>query len=86
MRDDLVENLKTGLAFLTNEERLVLTLYYYEDLNTTEIAEVISIPINTVGILLSQAQSKMKPFTTIFADIDRMGEKGLSIMKGYSSV
>lgn len=40
--------------------REVLILHFFEDMNYTEIAEILEIPISTVGVRLSRAKEKIK--------------------------
>lgn len=49
-----------GLASLPPMYREVLVLYYFENLRYEQIAEVLRIPIGTVGIRLSRARALLK--------------------------
>ena len=54
---DLIEK---GLGNLSAEYKEVLILYYMEDLSYKEIADVLEIPIGTVGIRIKRAKSSLK--------------------------
>lgn len=56
--------LESSLSKLSPKYREVLVLYYYDDLSYQEIAEVLHIPIATVGVRIKrgkEALQKMKP-------------------------
>jgi RNA polymerase sigma-70 factor (ECF subfamily) len=40
--------------------REVLVLYFFEDMDYKEIAEVLEIPISTVGVRISRGKAKLK--------------------------
>ena len=50
----------TGLKELKPDYREILTLYYLEELSYQEIADVLRIPIGTVGVRLSRARDALK--------------------------
>lgn len=51
-----------GLAALTPLYREVLVLYYIEELSYQEIADVLHVPIGTVGIRLHRARQQLKKY------------------------
>lgn len=51
-----------GLAALTPMYREVLILYYLEDMKYQEIADVLHVPIGTVGIRLARARESLKKY------------------------
>jgi RNA polymerase sigma-70 factor (ECF subfamily) len=53
-------SLKELLEKLDFEKRLILTLYYFEDLNITEISVAMKIPEGTVKSRLYNARNEMK--------------------------
>jgi RNA polymerase sigma-70 factor (ECF subfamily) len=53
-----------GLAELAPKYREVLVLHYYEDLSYKDIAQVLKVPIGTVGIRLSRAKDALKGHLT----------------------
>ena len=57
---ELKKELAAQLKKLTEKERLVISLYYYEELNQKEIAEVLSLTEGRVSQLHSQALIKLK--------------------------
>ena len=54
--DELEQAFKT----LTPEHRAVLTLRYYSDLPLAEIAEILDVPIGTVGSRLHHAIGRLR--------------------------
>ena len=56
----LAEKMAEVLALLTKKERLVISLYYYEELTQKEIAEVMELSEGRVSQLHSQALIKLK--------------------------
>ena len=52
-------DLKSAVDSLPEELRLVITLFYFEDLKISEISEVLRIPEGTVKSRLSRAKSKI---------------------------
>jgi RNA polymerase sigma factor FliA len=57
---ELTRQLAAHLESLTEKERLVVSLYYYEELSQKEIAEVLSLTEGRVSQLHSQALIKLK--------------------------
>ncbi|HKK00705.1 MAG TPA: FliA/WhiG family RNA polymerase sigma factor [Desulfuromonadales bacterium] len=57
---ELTHELAGYLEKLTEKERLVISLYYYEELNQKEIAEVLEVTEGRVSQLHSQALLKLK--------------------------
>ncbi|MDV4149854.1 sigma-70 family RNA polymerase sigma factor [Clostridium sp. AL.422] len=59
--NDKYENLDLKIAVdsLPEELRLVITLFYFEDLKMSQIAEVVGIPEGTVKSRLSRAKDKI---------------------------
>lgn len=57
---ELTRELASHLESLTDKERLVISLYYYEELSQKEIAEVLSLTEGRVSQLHSQALIKLK--------------------------
>lgn len=56
----LTKELARHLATLTEKEKLVVSLYYYEELSQKEIAEVLELTEGRVSQLHSQALAKLK--------------------------
>lgn len=52
--------LKKGIDGLPPAYREIITLYYFEELNYQEIADILEVPIGTVGIRLSRAKAILK--------------------------
>ena len=57
---ELTHELAGHLAKLTEKEQLVISLYYYEELNQKEIAEILDVSEGRVSQLHSQALLKLK--------------------------
>lgn len=55
-----LERLKEGLLQLTERERLVLTLYYYEDLKLHEIAKVLDLTESRISQIRSKALKSLR--------------------------
>ena len=58
--DEIVERLAAGLEELPTRERLVLTLYYYEELTMKEVGEVLGITESRVSQLHTQAVLRLR--------------------------
>ncbi len=54
------DKIKEGIATLPEKQRLVLSLYYYEDLNLKEIGQVLDVTESRVSQLHTQAILKLK--------------------------
>lgn len=54
------EKIKEGIMVLPEKQRLVLSLYYYEDLNLKEIGQVLEVTESRVSQLHTQAILKLK--------------------------
>jgi len=52
--------LEQGLDSLSSKHREILILYYSEDLSYQEIADVLRVPMGTVGVRLSRAREALK--------------------------
>ena len=52
-------DLKLAVSSLPEELKLVITLFYFEDLKISQISEIIGIPEGTVKSRLSRAKSKI---------------------------
>ncbi|HLE10074.1 MAG: RNA polymerase subunit sigma [Bdellovibrionales bacterium RIFOXYD12_FULL_39_22] len=57
---DIREKIKEGIKALPEKQRLVLSLYYYEDLNLKEIGQVLDVTESRVSQLHTQAIIKLK--------------------------
>lgn len=60
VRNRLVASLGEGIESLPEKERLVITLYYYEELTMKEIAEVLEITESRVSQIHSSATDRLK--------------------------
>lgn len=58
--EELKNTLKESLKILTEKERLVIELYYYEELNLKEISKVLEVSESRVSQLHTKALQKMK--------------------------
>jgi RNA polymerase sigma factor (sigma-70 family) len=59
-KEELVRVLDESLLSLAPQYREILTLYYMEELDYSEIADVLSVPMGTVGVRLARARRKLK--------------------------
>ena len=59
-REELKEKLRESLDILTEKERKVVVLYYYEDLTLKEISYILEVSESRVSQLHTKALSKMK--------------------------
>ncbi len=57
---DMKEKIKEGIKSLPEKQRLVLSLYYFEDLNLKEIGQVLNVTESRVSQLHTQAILKLK--------------------------
>ncbi len=57
---DVREKIKEGIMALPEKQRLVLSLYYYEDLNLKEIGQVLDVTESRVSQLHTQAVLKLR--------------------------
>jgi RNA polymerase sigma factor for flagellar operon FliA len=66
---ELKEKLVDALALLTEKERRVIELYYYEDLNLKEISRVLDVSESRVSQLHTKALLKMRKKMGSYMDI-----------------
>ena len=59
-KEELVKVLKSAMADLTEKEKLTITLYYYEELNLKEIAQVLEVSESRVSQIHTKALYKMR--------------------------
>lgn len=57
---DLVEKLASGVAALPERDRLVVTLYYYEELTLREIGQILDLSEGRVCQILAQAVARLR--------------------------
>lgn len=58
--DLLVRMVETGLGSIPAKYREVLVLYFMEGLSYKEIADVLRVPVNTVGVRLTRAKMALR--------------------------
>ena len=63
-REQMKALIDTGLSALVPIYREVIILYYVEQLEYQEIAEILHVPIGTVGIRLRRAREALKKYVT----------------------
>ncbi|MCX6790454.1 MAG: RNA polymerase sigma factor [Candidatus Kaiserbacteria bacterium] len=61
-REQMKELLTQGLESLTPLYQEVIILYYLEDLSYQDIAEILRVPLGTVGIRLHRAREALKKY------------------------
>ncbi len=59
---ELSEALESCLSKLDPKYREPIVLYYYEELDYRQIADVLEIPVSTVGVRLSRGKSLLKKY------------------------
>jgi RNA polymerase sigma factor for flagellar operon FliA len=69
LRKELKQKLREAIEVLTDKERLVVTLFYYEDLKVKEISQVMDISTSRVCQIHSVALIKMKAKLTGYKNI-----------------
>ncbi len=60
LSDELKQNMERTLNSIGAKYREVLILYFYEELSYQDIADVLHIPISTVGVRLKRAKEELK--------------------------
>ena len=71
-REVLAEQLNIWFSYISEKERLILTLFYYEDLTVEEIAVVLELNSSEVVLLFNQAKTIIRQFTDIFDRLDKV--------------
>lgn len=61
-KKELAQKLTEAMKLLTEKEKLVIQLYYYEDLSFVEIANILEVSGSRISQLHSNAIYKMRPF------------------------
>src|SRR5215216_2448182 len=61
---ELRAQVRRALAQLDEHHRLVLTLYYFDDMKYTDIAEVLDIPLNTVKCHIRRGKERLAAILT----------------------
>lgn len=69
MRQEMRQQLKAAIESLTEKERLVVSLYYYEHLKLHEIAKVMGVSESRVSQTHSKAILKMKQKLSVYLNI-----------------
>ncbi|WP_044642146.1 RNA polymerase sigma factor [Risungbinella massiliensis] len=60
IQQENLEQVQVSLAKLPEKQRLVFLLYYQQDLSYREIAEILQIPLKTVGTYLHRSRSQLR--------------------------
>ena len=66
-RIELSKDVEVALAKVSEKYREPLALYFFENLSYQEIADVLHIPINTVGIRILRGKEKLKEHLKIYS-------------------
>ncbi|MDO5560075.1 MAG: FliA/WhiG family RNA polymerase sigma factor [Oscillospiraceae bacterium] len=69
MKNELRRMLKTAIENLEERERLVLTLYYFENLTLSDISKVIEVSIQRVSQINARAVSKLRKCLVDYIDV-----------------
>ncbi|XOV91217.1 MAG: RNA polymerase sigma factor [Bacteroidota bacterium] len=59
-REELVNQLRNGLKSLPDEQRMILSLYYLENLSVPDIAHILKVPDGTIKSRLYYARENLK--------------------------
>ncbi|MGN1482108.1 sigma-70 family RNA polymerase sigma factor [Porcipelethomonas sp.] len=60
LKDEMRKVLKEAIDELSERERLVISLYYYENLNLSDIAKILDVSIQRISQINSRAVTKLK--------------------------
>lgn len=60
LKSELKATLKNAIENLNERERLVVTLYYFENLNLSEISQVLNVSVQRVSQICSKSISKIR--------------------------
>jgi RNA polymerase sigma factor for flagellar operon FliA len=60
IKKQMIDSLGDAIEMLPEKERLIITLYYYEELNLKEIGEIIGLTESRVSQLHSQAVLRLR--------------------------
>lgn len=55
------------LAMLAPKYREVIVLHYFEELSYQEISDILTVPVNTVGVRMTRARAQLKKVISDFA-------------------
>ncbi len=68
LRDELRDSLAKAIEELSERERLVITLYYFENLNLSDIARVMEVSVQRVSQINSRAVGKLRDSLSEYLD------------------
>jgi RNA polymerase sigma-70 factor, ECF subfamily len=68
-RQELKSTIEKYLNKLDSKYREPLVLYYFEEMDYKEIAEILRVPVSTVGVRIKRAKTKLKNIMKKSADI-----------------
>ena len=60
LKNEMKKILTEAIGELSERERIVISLYYYENLNLSDIAKVLEVSVQRVSQINSKAVSKLK--------------------------
>lgn len=60
LKNEMREKLKDAIEALSERERYVVTLYYFENLNLSEIAQVLDVSVQRVSQISAKAINKIR--------------------------
>lgn len=66
MREEAVSILTTAVGKLKDKERMVISLYYVEDLNMTQIAQVLGVSEPRISQIHGSAIRKLKTYMNTY--------------------
>ena len=68
LRDELRDSRAKAIEELSERERLVITLYYFENLNLSDIARVMEVSVQRVSQINSRAVGKLRDSLSEYLD------------------
>lgn len=72
-RSEMRQFIERGLSTLKPQYRECIILYYFEEMGYKEIADILQIPIGTVGIRIKRAKEQLKAAYQTMADKNLYG-------------
>lgn len=79
---DQIENkersleIKKALELLHPEERTIVTLYYYDELSSTEISKIVELSSNTVKVKLFRSRRKLAELLNVGLETEKINRYG----------
>ena len=65
-KESLARQIDKGFEYLTEKERMILTLLYYEDYSPDEVCEILDLTFGEYINVSTNAKTKMRHYTNVF--------------------